>query len=486
MRALEVIFARCPRWIAAPRVPPRLWLLRVAVCAVLLARPAVGAAPAWQEGDCAWNPVTRQCVPDELLYAQPVAGLDAAQMRLFDDGLKQFRAPWTVFPRADGEWGLGPYFHANSCAGCHLNVGRGAIDEESKRPLFQPLVRLSVPHRQRAGDTEPHPVYDTQMQPFSIFGPSTEPVSGEADVHVEWLHEKTVLADGTEVPLRRPKVTITNAKFGALDEKVMISLRNTPALLGLGYLDAVSEADILALAAAQQALGFNGRPNYVSDDSTGRKRLGRFGWKANQPSISQQVAAAHLGDMGITSSLYPDDDCTGAQQQCLDFGYKKSAPELTDAAWRAVNLFMAATDAPRPRRAETAALRRGGQLFRELNCAVCHVPALKAGKYDPLPALEGRSFHPYTDLLLHDMGAALADGRPDFKAGPRDWRTAPLWGIGVSARVNGSADLLHDGRARNVTEAILWHGGEAQRARDGFARLGRDERDALVAFVNSL
>ncbi len=463
------------------------WLLKAMVCALLLVRPAIAAAPSGQDDGCFWNPVTRQCTADDMLYAQPVAGLDAAQMRLFDDGIKQFRAPWTVFPRADGEWGLGPYFHANSCTGCHANFGRGNVDEASGRPVFQPLLRISVPHRQRAGETEPHPVYDGQLQPFSIFGPTTEPVSGEADIHIDWLPVKVTLADGTEVTLRRPQVTVKNAKFGDLDARVLTSLRNTPALLGLGYLDAVAEADILALADAQKALGFNGRPNYVTDDSTGRKRLGRFGWKANQPSISQQVAAAHLGDMGITSSLYPDDDCTGTETQCLNFGYKKiGKPELTDAAWQAVNHFTAATDAPPARGANDVQVQRGSKLFRELACSVCHVPELKAGAYAPLPALEGRRFNAYTDLLLHDMGEGLADGRPDGRAGARDWRTAPLWGVGLSARVNGSTDLLHDGRARNVLEAILWHGGEAQRSRDGFARLTRDDREALIAFVNSL
>lgn len=464
----------------------RQLLLHASVAAVLLARPALGAAPVVEDDGCFWNPVTRQCTADELLYAQPVAGLDAAQMRLFDDGLKQFRAPWTVFPRADGEWGLGPYFHANACTGCHANVGRGSVDETSGKPVFQQLLRLSVSHRQRAGDVEPHPAYDGQLQPLSIFGPGTEPVSGEADLHIDWQPQKTTLADGTEVVLRRPLVKVRNTKFGELDANVLTSLRNTPALLGLGYLDAMAEADILALADAQRALGFNGRPNYVTDDSTGRKRLGRFGWKANQPSISQQVAAAHLGDMGITSTLYPDDDCTGIQRQCVNFSYKKGKPELSDAAWRAVNHFMAASDAPPPRKVDDVQVQRGSRLFRDLSCSVCHVPEMKAGPYAPLPALAGRSFHAYTDLLLHDMGEALADGRADGRAGARDWRTAPLWGIGVSARVNGSTDLLHDGRARNVLEAILWHGGEAQRSRDGFARLSRDERDALIAFVNSL
>ncbi len=462
------------------------WMSRVAVCAVLLARPAAGGAPDAQDNGCFWNPVTRQCVADDMLYAQPVEGLDAAQMRLFDAGMKQFRSPWTVFPRADGEWGLGPYFHANACTGCHVNFGRGSVDEQSGRPVFQQLLRLSVPHHRRAGEAEPHPAYDAQLQPFSIFGPTTEPAAGEAELAIEWVNEKTVLADGTEVPLRRPLVTVRHARFGELDAQVMTSLRNTPALVGMGYLDAVSEADVLAIAEAQKALGFNGRPNYVNDDSTGRKRLGRFGWKANQPSLSQQVAAAHLGDMGITSSLYPDDDCTGTQVDCLNVGYKKGGPELTDAAWKAVTLFMAGGDAPSQRHADHPLVQRGARLFREAYCSVCHVPEMKVGRYAPLPALEGHHFNAYTDLLLHDMGDALADGRPDFAAGGREWRTAPLWGIGLSARVNGSTALLHDGRARNVQEAILWHGGDAKRARDAYARMTREDREALLAFVSSL
>ncbi len=462
------------------------WFSRLAVLLVLLAQTAISAPPTDGGDECFWNTVTRQCTPDNMLYAQPVDGLDAQQTRLFDDGYKQFGAPWTVFPRADGAWGLGPYFHANACTGCHVNIGRGLVDEFGSKPVFQQLVRLSVVREGKGGVIDPHPAYDQQVQPFSIFGPTVDPISGEADVRIEWQAEKVVLADGTEVVLRKPDIKITNGKFGAIDDSVMKSLRNTPALFGLGYLEAVSEQDILALAAAQKAAGYNGRPNYVADDSTGKRKLGRFGWKANQPSISQQVAAAHLGDMGITSSLYPDDDCTAIETKCMDLTYKQGKPDLDDTSWQAVNFFMAATEAPPQRKKHDATVQRGAKLFRDMACAVCHVPDLKAGKYPRVPAIEGEHFHAYTDLLLHDMGAALADGRPDFKASGRDWRTAPLWGIGLSARVNGSADLLHDGRARNVMEAILWHGGEAQKARDGFARLKREDREALIAFVNSL
>lgn len=462
------------------------WFSRFALPLVLLAQTALCATPTAEGDECFWNPVTRQCTPDSQLYTQPVDGLTAEQTRLFDEGLRQFRATWTVFPRADGAWGLGPYFHANACTGCHVNGGRGQVDEEGGKPVFQQLLRLSVARPGSAGIMDPHPAYDQQLQPFSIFGPTPDPVSGEADLRIDWQPEKVLLADGTEVILRKPAINISNAKFGAIGQDVMTSLRNTPALFGLGYLDAVSEEDILALAAIQKKSGYHGRPNYVVDASTGQRKLGRFGWKANQPSISQQVAAAHLGDMGITTSLFPDEDCTPVQTRCIDLTYKRGKPELDDAGWQAVNFFMTATEAPPQRKRNDVDVQRGARVFRDLACAVCHVPELKVGKYPPLPAIEGDRFHAYTDLLLHDMGAALADGRPDFQAGARDWRTAPLWGIGLSLRVNGSADLLHDGRARNVMEAILWHGGEAQASRDGFARLRREDREALIAFVNTL
>jgi len=439
-------------------------------------------------------------VAPNAVYLQPMAGLSADELRQFRSGETMFRTVWLIFPampvqnnwqymrpRGGYAWGLGPTYIANACMACHVQGGSGKTSDKPGASVFQQLLRISIPGTNPHGGPNPHPVYGDQLQVFDVISADRRQArEGEADVLVDWQPEVVTLADGSRVELRRPQIRITGLSFGPLGPDVMTSLRNTPAIFGLGYLESVSEEDILALAEAQKAQGLNGRPNYVNDDSTGRKRLGRFGWKANQPSISQQVAAAHLGDMGITSSLYPDDDCTGVQVQCLNFGYKKGKPELTDAAWRAVNHFMAATEAPGPRRGDDAQLRRGGQLFREMACAVCHVPEMKAGRYAPLPVLEGERFQAYTDLLLHDMGEALADGRPDFLAGGRDWRTAPLWGIGVSARVNGSTDLLHDGRARNVTEAILWHGGEAQRARDAFARLDSKQRAALIAFVHSL
>jgi CxxC motif-containing protein (DUF1111 family) len=253
----------------------------------------------------------------------------------------------------------------------------------------------------------------------------------------------------------------------------------------MGYLDAVPEADILAIAARQKSLGLNGRPNYVKDDATGKIMLGRFGWKANQPTLRQQVAAAHIGDMGITSTLYQEQNCPKVQVQCQQ-AHQTGKHELSDQAWEAVTFFLAGVDNPKRPRPDDNKTIQGEKLFNTSGCNGCHLSEMKTGRFPLLTALEHKTFKPYTDLLLHDMGEDLADNRPDFKASGRDWRTAPLWGLSLSRRVNGSMDLLHDGRARSVLEAILWHGGEAKKARDKFAGMNKEEREAVIAFVNSI
>ena len=400
--------------------------------------------------------------------------------------MRQFKANWTIFPLIDGEWGLGPTFHARSCAGCHENGGRGRTVDDGNSTTFQQLVRLSLPSGDSKAEPVPHPDYGNQLQVFSIFGESlSNPQIGEGDLRIDWQAVKTSLVDGTVVEMRRPEIKINRPAFGPLDKETLRSLRNTPVVFGMGYLDAVSEADLLAIAEQQRSVGLNGRPNYVRDDITGQIRLGRFGWKANQPGLRQQVAAAHIGDMGITSSLYPSQNCPKVQAQCLS-AHQTGKHELADASWSAVTLFLAAVEPPRRPVPQSEAYIHGEKLFRSAGCNHCHVAELKTGKFPLLPAIENKSFFPYTDLLLHDMGEDLADGRPDFAAGERDWRTAPLWGIGLSRRVNGSMNLLHDGRARSVLEAILWHGGEAKKSRDRFAAFTKEERDLLIAFVHAL
>ena len=429
---------------------------------------------------------TEKPIDPSNVYVQPIKGLTHLQLQKFQAGEKQFKNPWVVFPLLGGDWGLGPTFLASSCIACHVQGGRGRAFDNPNSIAFQQLLRLSVPGEGPDGAPNPHPNYGDQLQVFGVnVGLKDNLKPGEAELYIDWIAEPVTLSDGEKVELRKPKIRIEKPNFGAIDETVMTSLRNTQVVFGMGYLEAVTEEDILALAKLQQSQGLNGRPNYVRDDINKRVALGRFGWKANQPSVRQQIVAAFHGDMGVTSSLYIEENCPPIQKECRAMP-PGNRPELLDYAWDHLNFWQVALDAPPPRNQESESVKRGEKLFNQSRCAQCHVPELKTGEYPVLPALAKRTFHPYTDLLLHDMGPGLADGRPDFKAGPRDWRTAPLWGIGVSEQVNGSPHLLHDGRARNVLEAILWHGGEAKASRDIFAGLSKAERDDLIAFVNSL
>lgn len=444
------------------------------------------------------TPATGETVVPHAAYLQPVPGLGEAQKRTFRDGEKVFNTLWIAVPEdmiskwwdlsrpgpGGAEWGLGPTFLAQSCVSCHIQAGRGRTSDDSSGPLFQQSLRLSIPGPGPHGGPNPEPNYGLHIQSFDTS--QREGVKfGEAEIHVDWINSTYKFADGSSVELRKPKLRLEKLGFGPLAKDVMTSLRNSQAIFGLGYLEAVSEEDILALAKWQKSQGLNGRPNYVRDDLNNKTSLGRFGWKANQPSLKQQLAAAFLGDIGTTSPVYPEQNCTPVQKECLEAKHSDK-PELRDELWEALSFWVSALDAPLPRDRDQPAVLRGEKLFATVKCAQCHVPELKTGKSALVPQLSDKKIRPYTDMLVHDMGPALADGRPDFKAGGSDWRTPPLWGIGMSKKVNGSTNFLHDGRARDLLEAIVWHGGEATASRDLFAKLSKEERSDLLAFLNSL
>jgi len=305
------------------------------------------------------------------------------------------------------------------------------------------------------------------------------PGEGRAVIRYEFFESK--LADGTAVAMRRPRIALEDLAYGPLEPETPTSPRNAPPVYGLGLLEAVPESEILTLAAKN-----GGRANYVFDIESGAMKLGRFGLKANQPSLKQQIANAFAEDIGISSSLFPGENCTPAEAACLDAAKGAPQAELTEAQLAAVLDYIRALAPPARREIDDARVTQGGALFEAMGCAACHRETLSLGAFAPLPALAGARIHPYTDLLLHDMGEDLADGRADFLAGPRDWRTPPLWGLGLAGKFGDAANFLHDGRARGVPEAILWHGGEAQAAADAFQALGAGDREALLAFLNSL
>jgi CxxC motif-containing protein (DUF1111 family) len=429
---------------------------------------------------------------DRPLYSEPASVLDFRQRQMFMVGRNVFHRQWASIVSLNGDWGLGPTFIADRCSACHVGVGRGSPPRAADEQLLSMLVRVSPPGANAHGGPLPHPNYGDQLQNRSLdgrnidlqYGPAAVPV--EANLYLDWDEREVSFADGETVRLRKPRLRIEDLNFDPLGPETLTSLRNAQPIFGLGLLDAVPETAILALASAQQAQGFNGRPNYVWDAVNRRVALGRYGWKANQASLREQIASAALGDMGLNSRLFPEQNCPPVQTICART-LPGNFPEIIDNEIDALEIWLRGLAVPLRRNTNTPEFVRGEQLFAEARCAVCHVPELRtADRFPALPQLARQTFRAYTDLLLHDMGEDLADGRPDYLAGPRDWRTQPLWGLGLSESLSGSGALLHDGRARNVTEAILWHGGEAAASREAFRNLDKADRAALVKFVESI
>jgi CxxC motif-containing protein (DUF1111 family) len=263
-------------------------------------------------------------------------------------------------------------------------------------------------------------------------------------------------------------------------------------MIGLGLLEAIAPDDIVAAADADDADGdgISGRPNRVWSNDRQRVMLGRFGWKAGNATIADQSAGAFSGDVGISSPLAPDPwgECTESQTKCRagPHGGDGANPEASGESMEKVVFYSSNLAVPERRNASDSNVLRGKALFYSTSCTGCHTPKHATQSDWPLPALAGQLIWPYTDLLLHDMGEGLADGRPEGDASGREWRTAPLWGIGLTETVNGHTYFLHDGRARNLLEAILWHGGEAQAARDAVRSMRPGDRQALLDFLNSL
>ncbi|OCB78403.1 di-heme oxidoredictase family protein [Flavobacterium crassostreae] len=400
----------------------------------------------------------------------------------FGIGNSFFRQSWVSAPASTtARDGLGPFFNAVSCSSCHFKDGRGRaplVDGETAHGL---LLRLSTPGITNTGSAALDPVYAGQLQDNAILGQT--PKGKFVITHQELIE---ILEDGTKVMLKKPTYHITTLGYGPLATAVKISPRVANQMVGLGLLEAIDASTLLQWADPQDTNkdGISGKLNYVYDIASKSKKIGRFGWKANQPTIRQQVAAAFSGDMGITSVLFPDENCPpGVNCATIPNG---GNPEISDANLDKVALYSSTLAVPGRRNYTDQNVLEGKKIFETINCISCHKPKVQTGNTHPITALRNQTIRPYTDLLLHDMGAGLADNAPDFEASGTEWRTPPLWGIGLIATVNNHTKLLHDGRADNVTEAILWHGGEAQEAKNSFKKLSVSQRQKLLDFINSL
>ena len=377
--------------------------------------------------------------------------------------------------------GLGPLFVNRSCSACHFKDGR-SMPLAPDLALETMVVRISVPGTNNYGGPKSVPGYGIQLQTQAL--PRIPP---EAGVIVSFENIEGKYGDGETFSLRKPVYAITNLGYGAMPTNVMVSPLAAPSVFGLGLLEAVPAETIRELAEneSKRGDGISGKINHVWDLASGRLAPGRFGWKAEQPSIAQQCAMAFSEDMGLTTELIPRENYTDAEKICATMP-SGGNPEVSHDIFNDIVVYCHTLAVPARRDWTNEIVLRGKELFGELDCAACHAPKLETGDCSEYPELSKQTIRPYTDLLLHDMGESLADHRQVFEATGREWRTAPLWGIGLVQTVDSHTLFLHDGRARNLTEAILWHGGEAEKAKEQFRELDKIDRDALIAFLNSL
>ena len=426
---------------------------------------------------------------DHNAFSQPSANLSALRRLDFSVGNSFFRNPWVIAPSTTtARDGLGPLFNTNGCQNCHIKDGRGHPPASNASSATSMLVRLSI--TPTAGDTAilerqgivPEPVYGGQLQDMAIPG-----VPAEGKLRIDYQRLQLQFADGTPIELRQPQLNISQLGYGPLHPDTQVSARVAPPMIGLGLLEAISEAHILANADPddRNGDGISGRANWVWDEALGKTVLGRFGWKAGQPSLNQQNAHAFAGDMGLTSTLRPFDDCSPSQTACRN-AINGGTPEVSDYILGQVLFYSRNLGVPARRQVDDPQVLAGKALFQQAGCTSCHTPRFTTAANAAEPELANQLIRPYSDLLLHDMGEGLADNRAEFQASGREWRTPPLWGIGLTETVNGHSQFLHDGRARNLLEAIVWHAGEAQAAKQAVLQFDLKQRTALLAFLQSL
>ncbi len=407
-------------------------------------------------------------------FSLPFPTLSGIERLQFQAGDALFTEAWVSSPSSTvGRDGLGPLMITKACANCHLKDGRGAPPKDENDEPVGLLLRLSSEEAHAYGD---------QIQNRAVLG--AEP---EASIKFTWTEKPEGFPDGSSVNLRSPTIRLDKLAYGPLPSDLQMSARLAPPQHGLGLIDSVDAATILEWVDEkdENGDGISGRANYVFSHSTNKIELGRFGWKASQPSLRDQDASAFNGDMGLTSTLFPLQNCSDRQTVCKDLP-NGGDPEVTDKQLNLMFHYSRFIAVPARRDVDDAEVKKGRTLFFEANCQSCHRPSMVTSANADHKLLQNQKVWPYSDFLLHDMGEGLADHRADGLASGTEWRTPPLWGIGLTGVVNPNEFYLHDGRARSVEEAILWHGGEGEKSRDAYKGLSAENRKALLRFLKSL
>lgn len=408
-------------------------------------------------------------------FTHEVDGLNARDAHVHELGDVGFEQTF-VAAGATRFGGLGPVFNNVSCISCHHNDGKGTPTAGFATSSL--LFRLSLPGVDEHGGAVSVPGYGLQLQDQALFG-----VPCEAKVNITYSDVPVTYPDGSTTILRKPAYTVTD-QYKPLPGNFLLSPRLAPPVFGAGLLENIPEQTILSYVDDKDANGdgITGKANYVYNPYTKKTELGRFGLKANTSSLLVQVATAYQQDMGVTSYVQGAESVFGQSQ----YDGKNDDPELPDSILNAVAFYVKTLAVPARRNTTDAEVKAGQTLFTQLNCSGCHRPTMQTGVDLNLSQISNQRIHPYTDLLVHDMGEGLADNRPDFLASGREWRTMPLWGIGLFEKTNGTPYYLHDGRARTIEEAILWHDGEAKKAKNAYMQLSKADRDRLIKFLQSL
>lgn len=408
-------------------------------------------------------------------FGQESPGLTARQQDIFGKGDNLFSQPF-VSGHAYIYGGLGPIFVNTACGNCHHNEAIGAPTVGSSNSSL--LIRLSILGEDGFGGPLGIPGFGTQLQNKAVTN-----VQPEAGVSINYQDSIVYYPDGSKVILRVPNYSLINP-YIPLPSNYMMSPRMAPVTFGLGLLENIPEATIVSHADPddKDGDGISGKANYVYDSYLQKNTLGRFGWKANVGSIVTQVASASQQDMGVTNYVFPQESCYGQSQ----YTAATKDDKIVDSLLNYLIFYTRTLAVPARRGFDDQETQQGATIFEQIKCSSCHIPTTQTGTNMTIAPLNNQRIHPYTDLLLHDMGMGLADGRPDYLATGSEWRTAPLWGIGLLGIVNGATFYLHDGRARTVEEAILWHGGEANKIKDNYMNLTKEDRNKLLRFIASL